>query len=75
MFGVNSTDSEDYVSTSVIVNFTAGKETVKYVTIPIIDDQYAEPTEYFSIVIEPLEGDVTFPLNEAVVAITDDDSK
>ena len=66
-------DGQDYISSSKIVNFTSGGSTTKSIPIQIIDDGCSEPTEYFTIEIEPLDGDVTFPLNVAVVAIEDDD--
>lgn len=63
---------QDYSSFSVVVTFGAG-ETLKSVSVPIIDDQYAEPTQYFTIGIENLGDDVTFPITEAVIKIIDND--
>ena len=54
------------------MNFQSG-ETLKNVTITILDDSYVEGTEYFILKIESMEGDVTFSISEAVVAIQDDD--
>ena len=54
------------------MNFQSG-ETLKNITITILDDSYIEETEYFILKIESMEGDVTFSISEAVVAIQDDD--
>ena len=67
-------EGADYISISEIVNFQSG-ETLKNVSITILDDSYVEGTEYFILKIESMEGDVTFPVSEAVVAIQDDDGK
>ena len=64
----------DYISINEIVNFQSG-ETFKNITITILDDTYVEGTEYFILKIESMEGDVTFSVSEAVVAIEDDDGK
>ena len=56
------------------MNFQSG-ETLKNITITILDDSYVEETEYFILKIESMEGDVTFSVSEAVVAIQDDDGK
>ena len=56
-----------------MITFEANGEIAKSVSIAIINDTIAEPTEYFTIMIEPIMGDVAFPLNEAVVEIVDDD--
>ena len=67
-------EGADYISISEIVNFQSG-ETLKNVPITILDDSYVEGTEYFILKIESMEGDVTFSISEAVVAIQDDDGK
>ena len=56
------------------MNFQSG-ETFKNISITILDDIYVEGTEYFILKIESMEGDVTFSVSEAVVAIQDDDGK
>ena len=67
---------QDYSSFSTLVTFS-GNETTKSVPIPIIDDNYAEPTQYFTISIESpnKDDDVTFPITEAVIKIIDNDGK
>lgn len=66
---------QDYSTFSTLVTFS-GNETTKSVPIPIIDDGYAEPTQYFTISIEsPTKDDITFPITEAVVKIIDNDGK
>ena len=67
-------EGADYTSISEIVNFQSG-ETLKNVSITILDDLYVEGTEYFILKIESMEGVVTFSVSEAVVAIQDDDGK
>ena len=64
----------DYVSINQIVNFQSG-ETLKNITITILDDSYVEGMEYFILKIESMEGDVIFSVSEAVVVIQDDDGK
>ena len=64
--------AQDYSSIDVILNFTDG-ETIKNVSIPIIADMYVEPTEYFTVSIEALDGDVVFPITDTVIKIIDDD--
>ena len=34
---------------------------------------YVEPTEYFTVSIEALDGDVVFPITDTVIKIIDDD--
>ena len=63
----------DYISINEIVNFQSG-ETLKNITITILDDTYVERTEYFILEIESIEEVVTFSIREAVVAIQDNDS-
>ena len=60
---------------SKIVKFNGGGDTVKLIMVTILDDLLSEKTEYFTITIEPLDGDVTFPINEAVIGIEDNDGK
>ena len=62
----------DFILIKKIVNFQSG-ETLKNVSITILDDSYVEETEYFILKIESMEGVVTFSVSEAVVAIEDDD--
>ena len=62
----------DFILIKKIVNFQSG-ETLKNVSIIILDDSYVEETEYFILKIESMKGDVTFSVSEAVVAIEDDD--
>ncbi|XP_019859574.1 PREDICTED: uncharacterized protein LOC109587792 [Amphimedon queenslandica] len=64
---------DDYMPTSVVVTFREG-ETLHSVAIAIIDDSYAEPTEYFSVRLEAVGQEVAvFPITECVVEIRDDD--
>ena len=56
------------------MNFQSG-ETLKNITITILDDTYVEGTEYFILKIESMEGNVTYSISEAAVAIQDDDGK
>ena len=67
-------EGADYIPINEIVNFQSG-ETLKNVSITILDDSYVEETEFFILKIESMEGDVTFSVSEAVVAIQDDDGK
>ena len=62
----------DYISINKVVNFQSG-ETLKNVSVTILDDSYAEGTEYFILKIESMEGVVTYPVSTAVVAIKDND--
>ena len=41
----------------------------------MLDNIYVEETEFFILKIESMEGDVSFFVSEAVVAIQDDDGK
>ncbi|XP_011408499.1 PREDICTED: uncharacterized protein LOC105315516, partial [Amphimedon queenslandica] len=55
---------DDYLSTSSVVTFRYG-EILHNVTIAIIDDHYAEPTEYFTLSLEAVGQDViVFPITE-----------
>ena len=68
-------ESQDYSSINVIVNFTDG-ETIKNVSIPIIDDPYTENTQFFTLSIASnTENDVVFPITDTVIKILDNDSK
>ena len=59
----------------MIVNFTDG-ETIKNVSIPIIDDSYTENTQFFTLSIASnTENDVVFPITDTVIKILDNDSK
>ena len=59
----------------MIVNFTDG-ETLKNVSIPIIDDSYTENTQFFTLSIASnTENDVVFPITDTVIKILDNDSK
>ena len=63
------------MSTSSVVIFRY-RETLHNVTIAIIDDLYAEPTEYFTVRLEAVGQDVTvFPNTECTVEINDNDCK
>ena len=63
------------MSTSAVVTFRYG-ETLHNVTIAIIDDLYAEPTEYFTVRLEAVGQDViVFPIPECTVRIRDNDCK
>ena len=58
---------------SEIVQFNGGGDTEKVVNVTILDDLLSEKTEYFTISIEPIDSDLTFPINEAVIGIEDND--
>ena len=59
----------------MIVNFTDG-ETIKNVSIPIIDDSYTENTQFFTLSIASnIKNDVVFPITDTVIKILDNDSK
>lgn len=68
---------QDYSSVSVDVTFIAGEDTIMNVSIPIIDDMYTEPTQYFTVSLLSLEeeGEVVFPITDAVVKIIDNDGQ
>ena len=65
-------EGADYISINEIVNFQSG-ETLKNVTITILDDSYIEGTEYFILEMESIEEVVTFSIRETAVAIQDND--
>ena len=68
-------DGADYLSTSAVVTFRFG-ETLHDVTIAIIDDLYAEPTEYFTMRLEAIGQDViVFPITECTIELHDNDCK
>lgn len=52
-------DGEDYVTTNDVVRFEAG-EVEETIIVPIINDEFAEPTESFDV---QLELDIRFPAN------------
>ena len=61
--------------TNEVVTFRDG-ETLHNVTIVIIDDLYAEPTEYFSVRLEAIGQEVVvFPITECTIEIDDNDCK
>jgi hypothetical protein len=67
--------SQDYTAIDVILYFN-GSDTdlIQNVSIPIVNDMYAEPTEYFTVRMESLTtDDAVFPITETVIKITDDD--
>ncbi|XP_019856484.1 PREDICTED: uncharacterized protein LOC109585001 [Amphimedon queenslandica] len=64
---------DDYLSKSAVVTFRYG-ETLHNVTIAVIDDLYAESTEYFTVRLEAIGQDVfAFPITECTVGIQDND--
>ena len=67
---------QDYSSFSTIVIFYAN-EMIKSISVPIIDDTYAEPNEYFTLSIESNDpnNEVVFPITNAVIKITDNDGE
>lgn len=66
---------DDYMPTSVVVTFRNG-ETLHNVAVAIIDDSYAERTEYFTVRLEAIGREVVvFPITECVVEIRDNDCK
>ena len=72
---VHNVDGNDYLLTNEMVTFRYG-ETLLNVTIAIIDDLYAEPTEYFTVRLEAIGQDViVFPITECAIEINDNDCK
>ena len=57
------------------MNFESEGSTLKSIPIQILGDECKEPTEYFTIRIESINGSIIFPYDEAVVTIQDDDGK
>ena len=47
----------------------------KSVSIPILEDNLAEKTEYFTLRLEAIGDVLVFPITESVVAIQDNDCK
>ena len=72
---VTNVDGDDYLLTNETVTFRYG-ETLQNITIAIIDDLYAEPTEYFSVRLEAIGQEVVvFPITECTIEIDDNDCK
>ena len=68
-------DGADYLSTSAVVTFRNG-EMLQNLAIAIIDDVYAEPTEYFTLRLEAIGQEVViFPITECTIEINDNDCK
>ena len=68
-------DGADYVSKSAVVTFRY-EEILQNVAIAIIDDVYAEPTEYFTVRLEAIGREVVaFPITECAIRIDDNDCK
>jgi uncharacterized repeat protein (TIGR01451 family) len=63
----------DYSTTQGTLNFTAG-ETTKEISIPIIDDVYAEGNETFTITLNNATGTVLGSPASATVTIIDNDT-
>ncbi|HEV7683076.1 MAG TPA: Calx-beta domain-containing protein, partial [Pyrinomonadaceae bacterium] len=65
----------DYETTAGTLNFAAG-ETAKSISIPIVDDAYAEGLETFSIGLsDPMGGGaVLFPPSATTIRITDNET-
>ena len=68
-----SSGGADYKVKSEVVAFDGNGATIQKVVVTILDDLLSETTEYFTITIEPLVGDVAYPINEAVIGIEDND--
>ena len=67
-------DGEDYEAISSMITFQPEQVTEEVIVV-IGDDQYAEPVEHFTMMIEAVEGGVAFPITEAIVHINDDDGQ
>ena len=65
----------DYLSTSGTLSFAAG-ETFKTITIPIVDDSYAEGVENFFVTLSAPSGNGTVlgPPGSLIVTINDNDT-
>jgi hypothetical protein len=62
----------DYTLVAGTLRFAAG-ETVKTISVPVINDGYKEGSELFSLKLQKPEGAEFGVNNQAVVTITDDD--
>ncbi len=66
---------QDYQGQDMTVEFAAG-ESVKAINIPLIDDAWAEGTEFFNVqLVQPSAGAELGDVTQAVVAIEDDESE
>jgi hypothetical protein len=64
----------DYEATKGTLKFAAG-ETSKTISIPIVDDSYAEGNENFSVVLSNPTGALLSASNSAVVTINDNETQ
>ena len=55
------------------VTFATG-ETIKTLSVTILNDQVTEETEYFDVIIETLVDAAPFQIDKTTVAIEDNDS-
>lgn len=55
------------------VTFATG-ETIKTLSVTILNDQVTEETEYFDVIIETLVDAAPFQINKTTVVIEDNDS-
>ena len=73
--GVSATAGEDYLAQSGTLIFESG-ESLKTISIPILDDSLIEGSEEFSVAIDNLVGDATLLApRTAFVTITDDEAE
>jgi hypothetical protein len=68
----NASSRCDYVSSFGVAQFAAGEST-KVITVPIIDDAFAEPSEAFTVAISNGAGTNIGSQTVATVTITDND--
>jgi Calx-beta domain-containing protein/uncharacterized protein DUF4214 len=64
----------DYEATKGTLKFAAG-ETSKTVSIPIVDDAYAEGNENFTVILSNATGAVLGPATSALVTINDNETQ
>jgi len=62
----------DYTSTDRIVNFSDG-ETIKFVSIPILDDSIFESDEFFNLTLSQASPGTSILAPNAIVTIIDDE--
>ena len=55
------------------VTFSTG-ETIKTLSVTILNDQVTEETEYFDVIIETLVDTAPFQIDKTTVVIEDNDS-
>ena len=70
----NATANSDYVTTSRSIDFAQGQTTATF-SVPILDDQFVEGTEFFQIALSAQQssGAIIGPVGLATVYILDDE--